>query len=340
LKPYLRFILANIQAIKEQDGSRESAVAELIELYDELMGLQEKRAVWDPVPSCTYVHIVSGDSFAGGMKQALKELGWADKHKLIALRENYAMGPLEGLDSPEGRKARSNWFLDNIAEAFEAYAEFEEEYRELLGKLEQIPERAEVIVWASGNACEQIGMRHAIYLMRNKRHSISVYDACAICEELHNRPDAAIRYRHSGEISAKELQGALIRIDGRGRLTTAGVAQARQEWQTLSKQTGVLRIWQDNEVLTVPADYYDQYLLEKLDSLRPPALDNEFLKSARLIGEAMGHCEQPIGDSYLEYRLRELIYNGILEIKGVPAAMRFYSVRRKRRSETGPPSFR
>ncbi|CAG7643555.1 DUF3658 domain-containing protein [Paenibacillus allorhizosphaerae] len=303
LKPYLRLILAKIKLIKEQEGTLEAAVTELIELYDELMGLQEKKAVWYPMPACTHVHIVVGDSFAGSMKLALKGLGWAETHKLITLRENYPIGPLDGLDSPEGRKARSNWFRDNITEAFEAYTEFEEEYNELLDKLEQIPEQAEVIVWTCGNAW----MRHAIYLMRNKRNSISVWDACAVCEELYNRPDAFINHRHSGEIPTKKLQEALVRIDGSGKLSIADFTRVRQEWQTISEQTGVLRIWQDNEVLTVPADYYDQYLMEKLDDLRTHVGDNGFLKSARLIGEAIGYCEQYIGDSYFEYRLRELI---------------------------------
>lgn len=65
---YLRFILAQIRLLKEQEGPLEAAVAELIELYDEQMGVQEKRAVWDPVPTCTHVHFVVGDSFAGSMK--------------------------------------------------------------------------------------------------------------------------------------------------------------------------------------------------------------------------------------------------------------------------------
>ncbi|WP_083930213.1 DUF3658 domain-containing protein [Paenibacillus sanguinis] len=42
------------------------------------------------------------------------------------------------------------------------------------------------------------------------------------------------------------------------------------------------------------------------------------------------NCE--FGDAYFEYRLRTLVYDGVLEIKGFPTAMRYYSVRRKRRN--------
>jgi len=291
----------------------------------------KKKAFWDPDPGCTHVHIVVGESFAGSMKQALKGLGWAVKHKLITMKENYAIGPIGSLDSPEGRKMRSDWFQNNITEAFETYIHFEEEYNDTLYKLNQIPEQAEVIVWTSRSVREQIGMRHSLHLLRNKRNTIHVYDACAICEELYNRPDASIEYRHSGEIPPDKLREALMRMDSSCKLSAADIARLSKEWLAISEQGGILRIWQNDAVHEVLADYYDQYLLEKLDKLRPPTSDNEFLKSARLIGEAIGYCEQDIGDSFFEYRLRELIYEGVLEIKGVPAGMRFYSIRRKQR---------
>ncbi|RAS76183.1 DUF3658 domain-containing protein [Priestia endophytica] len=37
--------------------------------------------------------------------------------------------------------------------------------------------------------------------------------------------------------------------------------------------------------------------------------------------------KSPYGDNYYEYRLRHLITSEILELKGVPKAMRFYSIR-------------
>lgn len=328
-KSYLGFILAEIQRLKEQAEPQESVVARLVELYDGLMEFQDKKAFWDPAPTSTHVHIVIGDSFAGSMKHALKGLGWSDTHKVITLWENYAIGPLGNLDSPEGRKARSDWFRDHITEALETYTEYEEEYGELLNKLAQIPEQAKVIVWADNNGCEQTGMRYAFHLLRGRRNSFAVYDACAICEKLFNRPNARIDYVHSGEIPSDKLKEALLRMEGSGLLSSADVLLLAMEWQAISEQTQTLRIWQEGAVIGVSEDYYDAYLLEKLDKLKPPAGNDGFLKAARLIGEAIGYCDQYIGDAYFEYRLRELIYNGSLEIKGVPAAMRHYSIRRK-----------
>lgn len=342
VKLYLMRILAQIKRLKEQSERLEEPldeqiagpVAGLLGYYTMLMKPREKRVIWDPSPDCTYVHLVGGDSFGGSMRQALRGLGWTDSHKLVTLRENYAIGPLRQLDSPEGRKARSDWFLQNILGYFTASDEGEEIYTELMDKLEQIPEQAEVVIWTSGNACEQTGLRLAVHLLGNRPSGIVVCDACAICEELYNTPDASIKYRSSGEIPADKLREALLRIHDGRKLTAADITRLDQEWQNISEQSRVLRIWQDNAVLEVPADYYDSYLLEKLDYLKPPSGDDGFLKSARLVGEALGYCEQYIGDAYFEHRLRELIYSGVLEIKGVPTAMRFYSIRRKQGRET------
>ena len=328
LKPYLQFMLAKIKLMKQQEGTIETVAHELIELYDELMGLQERKVFWSPVPTCTHVHIVIGESFAGSMKQALRGLGLEETHKVITLQEDYAIGPL-GLDSAEGRMERRNWFSNNIIGGFEDYDEFENEFYETLVKLDLIPEGAEIVVWTSSNACEQIGLRHAVHLLHSKPNAISLYDACAVCEELYNRPDTFIHYRCSGEIPSEKLREAISRLDDKKRLDSTDTARLEEEWKVITEQSGTLRIWSEQAVLEVPADYYDEYLLEKLDDFKPPAGNQGFLKSARLIGEVIGYCEQYIGDAYFEYRLRELIYKGVLEIKGVPAGMRFYSIRRK-----------
>ncbi|MDF2937335.1 MAG: hypothetical protein K0Q90_2708 [Paenibacillaceae bacterium] len=277
---------------------------------------------------CTYVHIVVGHSFGGSMKLVLADEAYAQTHRLIVLGEHYAVGPLRELDSPDGRDARRRWFTDNIAEGREAYEQFEEEYARLADQIGHIPQQAEVILWAGANASEQAGIRHALHLLRGKGNIVAVYNACAICEDLYNRPEAYIQYRHSGEIPPDKLRQSLLTLNGSGRLSLDERQVLEEEWRSLAERSGNLRIWLHGAVTEVPEDYFDGYLLEKLDSLRHPG-DGRFLKAARLVGEALGYCEQNIPDYYFEYRLREMIYAGVLEIQGVPAAMRYYSIRQK-----------
>lgn len=333
-KSCLSLAMGQIRFLKERKEQADRALAGLIDLYDQLMTFDEHKTNREPHPECTHVHIAMGDSFAGSLKLALRNLGWAETHAILSLDEDYAIGPLAGLDKPEGRQRRQEWFQNNIADAFEIYMDFEEEHNNLLRQLNQIPEQADVILWAGRSVREQVGLRHALHLLRHAPNTIHVCDPCAICEARFNRPGASIEYRRSGEIPPDKLQEALkdvfagTEVSG-SQLSADDAARLSGEWQTVSEQGGVLRIWENDAVVEVPADYFDAYLLEKLDDLTPPAGDGGFVKAARLVGEALGHCEQDIGHAYFEYRMRELVYQGVLEIKGVPAGMRYYSVRRK-----------
>ena len=68
-------------------------------------------------------------------------------------------------------------------------------------------------------------------------------------------------------------------------------------------------------------------IIKRAKNLHGKKKSNKFMKSARVIGEVLGHLDQYVGDSFLEYRLKKLIEKGIFESEGSLEAMRFYSVR-------------
>ena len=332
LKTSLRLALQQIALLKEQTPS-DPALAGLIRLHDTLLSQDGERPSRSPAPGCTHVHIVTGDSFAGGMKLAVRELGLADTHHIIAIRDNFAIGPLGRLDTPEGRRERYDWFRHNIASA--ALGEDddpEEAYRGLIHQIGLIPEQAEIVVWASRSVLEQTGMRYALHLLRDKPNPIRLGDACRIVEELDQRPGCSVTCRRSGEIAPEKLREAIRRAEHAELLSADDIRRLADEWTAIADRGGVLRVWQDGEVRAVPADHVDPYLLEILDAADHAADADGYVKAARVVGAAVGHSEQDIGDDYFEHRLRELVYAGVLDIRGVPAGMRYYSVRRKRRA--------
>ena len=75
-----------------------------------------------------------------------------------------------------------------------------------------------------------------------------------------------------------------------------------------------------NEVYSVQEDYFDQFIIECAKSV---GADREFLKAPRVIGEALGLVEQLVGDTFLEYRLKQLIKQEVFEFEGSLDEMRF-----------------
>jgi hypothetical protein len=99
--------------------------------------------------------------------------------------------------------------------------------------------------------------------------------------------------------------------------------QYQKEWETLAETKGLLRLWLKGRVEEVSEDYYDRLIMSTIKEINP----TDFIKAGRVIGSVMALTEEMVSDVFIEYRLRHLIYNGLLELKGIPKSMRHYSVK-------------
>jgi hypothetical protein len=303
----------------------------LKELYNELLVPKNRMLNWEPNAATTTVHVVFGDSFAGSLKLAIKQLGYVDTNKVISFRDRFSIGPLWQFHEEAGRVKRGQWFRDNINDEYDDVDNDEEiYYQRLTGQFAQIPAEASIVIWSGNNAHEQVGLRYAVYLLKNNQNGIYVFNPVEACQRRFNNIDRSIDYLHSGEITPEKLQAVFGETEEGGPITCETKQLLEHNWLSLANHQEALRIWAGERILNVDEHYFDSYLLETVEKLHASRSNYDFIKAARVIGEALGYCDQYIGDSYFEYRLRHLIYNGQLEIKGVPRAMRYYSVRSKR----------
>lgn len=79
----------------------------------------------------------------------------------------------------------------------------------------------------------------------------------------------------------------------------------------------------------MPEDYYDSFILKTIGKMHQKHENIDFIRAGRLIGEILHQMDEIVGDVYFEYRLRDLIYSGVLELKGIPKSMRQYSVKQR-----------
>lgn len=331
VKTALRLIMLQIDAAGNNNDAKAELYDSLKELYNALLDTGEKRLIWEPDEDTSNVHIAFGDSFAGSLKLAVKQLGYADTHKIVTFRDFFPVGPLWRLHEEEGRIQRKEWLSDHINDNFSEVAEDDAEinHQNLLGQIDRIPEQAVIIIWSSGNAYEQTGFRYALHLLGDKTNKIFVFNPGDACGRRFNQTDRRIDYRYSGEIPTEKLKAIFGERTEGGSIPSHTRKLLESEWLQLAEGHEVLRIWDGERIVSVDENYFDSYLLETVEKLHHYKGNSDFIKAVRVIGEVLGYCEQYIGDSYFEYRLRHLVYNGELEIKGIPRSMRYYSVRRK-----------
>ncbi|MBO1513562.1 DUF1835 domain-containing protein [Metabacillus bambusae] len=275
------------------------------------------------------IHILFGASASGSLKYVLREMGLDKKEKVISFWDMFSIGPVWQLHEESGKEARFEWMKKIITDEYDEFLDYKKGFEKTINQINSIPEGVHITIWTSDNAHEQTGLRFVVYLLKEKNVDISLINTTAEYEELFQVKKVKYTPLHSGEISPEKLQ--IIYEQSRGKFFTDHDREdLEKEWLSLSESQETLRIWRNGRIQSVPEDYYDQFIIQSAKYLhRKPKL-NGFMKSARLIGHVLGHLEQYVGDSFLEYRLKWLIEAGIFESEGSLEAMRFYSVRLKK----------
>jgi uncharacterized protein YqfB (UPF0267 family) len=110
-------------------------------------------------------------------------------------------------------------------------------------------------------------------------------------------------------------------------LSSENRIQFQRDWEELSQSKEVLRIWNNNDIQGVPEDLYDSLIINTIEKLHHEQEAKDFIKTSKVIGEIVAQKDEFIGDFLLEYRIRHLVYTGVLELKGIPKSMRHYSVK-------------
>lgn len=268
------------------------------------------------------VHIVCGESPAGSLR-----VGLGHENKVIGFPDFFAVGPILELHKDVGRKRRYEWLRDhlNYQDDF-IEEEYENRFSKALEEIDSIPNHVPIVIWTAENADEQTGMRYLLYLLKEKENNVFLINTTIAFQELFNTSEFQYFYFHTGAVEPKKLN-TIYQNTQTKPVSIQERIQFEEEWITLSETEGLVRVWEDTKIKAVSEDYFDELIVTSAQRLHAKQREKDFIKSGRLIGEVYGHIDNNVGDAYLEYRLRNLIYNGVFEIKGIPKGMRYYSVK-------------
>ncbi|AIY76488.1 TPA: DUF1835 domain-containing protein [Bacillus tropicus] len=316
-KHLLQSILIQLNLLEENYS--EDTIKNLMDIPNQLTSNTSYKR---NVKESSHIHIAFDDSTAGCLKHMLSQEERLEE-MVIAFSEFFSIGPIHKLHMNEGQLARQEWLVNNLT-AYENY--FEEEYLprflETMEELHTIPIETTITIWKANNAHEHVGLCFVMAQLKDKKNIRIMNTSEASKEILKQEYDI----RGTGELPPESLallQKSFIELPC---LTVEKRMQFECEWDRLSNSTEFLRVWKENEVHSVQEDYFDQFIIECAKSI---GADREFLKAPRVIGEALGLVEQLVGDTFLEYRLKELIKQEVFEFVGSLDEMRFYSVKLK-----------
>ncbi|MGV3463994.1 MAG: DUF1835 domain-containing protein [Heyndrickxia sp.] len=268
-------------------------------------------------------HLISSESAAGSLKVGL------ERPKIVIGFPGLAnIGPILNLEDKAGLSNRYEWLLENINFPFDD-SWYENHFTNTLYEIEDIPEHAPIHIWYANNAEEQTFLRFILFILRNRANDIFLHNSTKLYHAYKIPSENEEHYvYHSSGLAPEHYRLIFEKEKMAAPLTSVEREKFQHEWEKISKINGVLRVWTtDEEIQTVPEDYYDSFILNALKELHREKGEDEFVKTGKLLGHILGELEEPIGDSFLEYRIRHLIYSGRLELKGIPKSMHHYSVK-------------
>lgn len=265
------------------------------------------------------VHIITSESTAGSLRVAIH-----GPKNVIGFPDAFSIGPLWKLDEKTGQDARKEWLFANINSG-EAADDYANKFRDALLQIDDTPQDVPIYLWFGDNAEEQTGLRFYLYLLRENKNEIFLLNTTQLYKK-YFADDGSASF-HTGLLDAKILKQFFEEEKDIKALTEEQRIDYLEQWNVLSETTDVLRIWKDGRIASAPEDHYDALILETVEKLQKEQRDNDYVLAAKVVGDIVAGVNEYIVYFFLEYRLRQLVDKGALEIKGITKSMRDYRVK-------------
>jgi len=252
----------------------------------------------------TIIHITNGDVAADSLRKALGLAGRNDA--VLALRDDLAAGPLQGIDETPGVRA-DFWqrVLGDTARDFAA------EFEAQANALKAVVDGAEhVVVWHGQSAADQLTLRRVCFHLREMPQRLnevrlSIDDLTGDASAPLRRPDGAT----SVGMFAPDLLQKLLSVAA--PISVLRIGRLALEWQEVKFADAELRRWRDNTFTSGAFAELDAQILEcAVDGWQP---------AGRVAASVMtADNGLLVSDSLVLWRLRELADAGQLQLRGDP----------------------
>ncbi|HEV7780445.1 MAG TPA: DUF1835 domain-containing protein [Chitinophagaceae bacterium] len=253
------------------------------------------------------IHIVFNESEIDLMKQviAMDETIQGD---VVQIRDDFAVGPLQGIDTGEGWQVRLDWWKGQSAgspygETLAGSFDDRETVKELKARLEENPEE-ELWIWMGQNQHDVTGY---YWLMPQFRE----YQGRIMILYLNNLPfineKGQIFYPSwLHEIQPKEFLKAkkLARP-----ITLSEFEIDPDEWRKIAEENAMVRILEGGKKIAGKEEsFYDNDILRNLTA--------EWQKATRVLSNTLHRMKIKTGDLFLMRRMKHLVNEGRIEMTG------------------------
>jgi hypothetical protein len=257
------------------------------------------------------IHICCSESARGSMKHAIKT-GLLKGKKAISHPDDLSNGPINDIIN---MKIRTDWFKNiYIEEGSVISEEIMDSYNKFNKEIMNLKDE-DIYLWFSNSATEICGMLHVLSMLEEKIQNVYTINVSEITYNTGKRNEYTSRV--VGEVMIERL-GEFIGI--RQPMVLDRYSTLMLLWEELKRENSNLRVYEDKQVKSVQVDYFDDMILRYTYK--------KFMHSARTVGEVMGRAESYVSDTFIFWRVIELIRNGKVDYRGSLDTMRELEIKK------------
>jgi Domain of unknown function (DUF1835)/Protein of unknown function len=253
------------------------------------------------------IHIVFNESEVALMKQVI-EMDETLAGDVLQIKDDFAVGPLAGIDTEEGWQARLDWWRmisEGSPYSSDLVGSFDdrETVKQIKAKLDENPVE-ELWIWMAQNQHDVTGY---FWLMPQFRE----YQGRVMVLYLNNLPfinDKGQIFYPSWlhEIQPKEF----IKAKKLSRpITLSEFEIDPDEWRKIAEENATVRILEGGKKIAGKEDSsYDSEILKNVTG--------EWQKATRVLSNTLHRMKIKTGDIFVMWRMKDLISRGKIEVTG------------------------
>ena len=272
------------------------------------------------------IHIVFQAADVDTLKKAI-ELEPALNGDVLLIEDEWAVGPIAGIYTPEGIETRKQWWreilsggdYDGLVDKTAA-----DDNTRVAGLKQRLTEDAKEIVW--------------IWAAQNKHDVSGYYWLMSQLKDFQGR----IFILYLNNLPFINEKGLIFYPENLFQIPPREFLKARKlarpitlsefeidpdEWNRLCQEDKGVRILEGGKKLTqYPVTYYDEELRK--------FITGDWIKVSKLIGQFLNKAKQTTGDAYILWRIKQLVAAGELDAQGELKGMKDFEIRSKTAAAT------
>lgn len=262
------------------------------------------------------IHVVFGNSAKSLFIQSNKFN--LDSIQLICLDDCLNVGPICDVDAGEEIRKRSNWWVKvfDCPTSMDADSTFTLINRdvETIKTLVANYRNEKIYLWTGLVASEIIHASRLLYHLQPQNNHVHVFDFSNF--SMKNIHGEVVYPRCLGTTDLSRVENPEKQFR---QLTEEELLKFRKLWERVKSGNSLLWILEKGRIVEKEETYFDSFLLSHCS--------HEFQRPARIIVQTLCDTDLNVGDSFLNYRMKQLAFMKKVEFRGELKQMRDYEVR-------------